>query len=371
MSSCVTSYPSRQNPPSLTGRSTEELSCMGIDTRTGNEVPDSQWMSNWTASCVSTFQNIVNSGTQNGYYGFSQIGYRQVQTDFDYMWSKLINVNNGNQLTIPGQSGFNGFQTVLLDACVAIPGACDTAQTKMCHKCNRSEIASSQPLLTLCGCFSPSLQSVYGSEYGNITPECDPLCSQQLAAKKRDSNTGITKECQATICVIDNVSIGASNSSTGGTSFTQVCPSCIDGNGQCKCIVNVTNPHILGGVSGQSQGLDDADTFYQYCPNALCLETNQITQRVSVVPCQDYVTTTANVPKITKSVPLVIWIIGLIVILIFITVIISVKYGGDHIRVIDPLSWKPNPGDAYMPAPNGEGRGRMKTSMDYHSLNSI
>jgi hypothetical protein len=83
MSSCVTSYPSRQNRPSLTARSSEELLCMGVDPLTGNEIPDNQWMSNWSPSCVSTFQNIVNSGTQNGSYAFSQIGYRQVQVDFD------------------------------------------------------------------------------------------------------------------------------------------------------------------------------------------------------------------------------------------------------------------------------------------------
>lgn len=367
MSSCITLYPSRKNPPSTSGRSSEELSCLGIDPNTGNELPDAQWMSNWTPSCVSTFQNIINSGSSNGYYAFSSQGLTQVQADFDYIWSKLMNANNGNTLTIPGQSGFNGFQTVLLEACVAIPGACDTTQTQMCQNCSRSEIASSQPLLTLCGCYSPSLTSVYGSEYGNITPECDPLCSQQLAAKKRDSSTGMTLECQATICVIDNVSIGASNSSTGGTSFTQVCPSCVDGKGQCKCIVNVTNPNILGGLSSENQGLDDASTFYQYCPNALCLNTDPITQRVNVVPCQNYVTTTATVPKVTKPIPIGVWIIGLVIILIFILVILSVKYGGDHIRVIDPLSWKPNPRDAYMPPLEGHQHGRMKTSMDYHS----
>ena len=367
MSSCVALYPSRQNPPSLSGRSSDELACLGIDPTTGNEMPDAQWMSSWTPSCVSTFQNIINSGSNNGYYAFSQIGYSRVQQDFSYMWSKLMNANNGTTLTIPGQSGFNGFQTVLLDACVDIPGACDTTQKQMCQSCSRSEISSSQPLLTLCGCYSPSLASVYGTQYGNITPECDPLCSQQLAAKKRDSSTGMTIECQATICVIDNVSIGASNSSTGGSSFTQVCPSCVDGNGQCKCIVNVTNPKILGGLSSENQGLDEASTFYQYCPNALCLETDPITQKVNVVPCQNYVTTTATIPKVTKSIPIGVWIIGLIVILIFILVILSVKYGGDHIRVIDPLSWKPNPRDAYMPPLEGQQHGRMKTSMDYYT----
>lgn len=79
MSSCVTLYPSRKNPPSTSGRSSEELSCLGIDPNTGNELPDAQWMSNWTPSCVSTFQNIINSGSSNGYYAYSSIGLTQVE----------------------------------------------------------------------------------------------------------------------------------------------------------------------------------------------------------------------------------------------------------------------------------------------------
>ena len=365
MSSCLTLYPSRQSPPSASGRSSAELSCIGIDPTTGNEMPDTQWMSGWSPSCISTFQNLINSGGSSGLYGFSPSGLTQSQADFQYMWSKLLNSNSGYALTIPGQNGFNGFQTVLLDACIAIPGACDTAQTKMCANCSRSQISSSQPLLTLCGCFAPSLQSVYGSQYGNITPECDPLCSQQLAAKQVDPTTGAIQECQATICVIDNVSIGASNSSTGGSSFTQVCPSCTDGQGQCKCIVNVTNPNILGSISSDDQGLDDSSTFYQYCPNALCLATDQTTQTVNVVPCQNYVTTTATVPTFTKSIPIGVWILAIIIIVILVLVILSVKCQGDHILVFDPLAWKPNPSLAYMPPAKGQVHGRMKTSMDF------
>jgi hypothetical protein len=82
MSSCVTLYASRESPPSTSGRSTRELSCMGINPSNGNEMPDTQWMSGWDTSCVSTFQNIINSGGSGGLYGFSASGLSQVQQDF-------------------------------------------------------------------------------------------------------------------------------------------------------------------------------------------------------------------------------------------------------------------------------------------------
>lgn len=338
---CLTLFPGRQSPPSIIGRTSKELSCIGV-LPDGSEMIDDDWKNGWDTSCIDEFRHIINGLGSSSLYQFSSTGFAQVQSDFEYMWSKYLYTGGTNLITLPGQTGFSGFQTVLLDACIQIPGACETAQTQLCSSCSRAEISDFSPLITLCGCFAPSLQTSYGTTIGdinNVTPECDPLCSQQKSAKKRYTSgvkIGQAIQCDATICVIDNISIGASQSTTGGTAITQVCPSCSDASSgnQCKCIVNVSDSGILQRIDGLGQFSDDV-VFNQFCPNALCLDVDPITQTVTPVACQDY-TDVKTLDAINLPIPISFWIFIVVIIIICIIVIMAFKHQGKNILVYTP-----------------------------------
>ena len=108
----------------------------------------------------------------------------------------------------------------------------------------------------MCGCFLPNKE--YDTQYGQfgIEKECDPICSIDSALKpgdptsrpfiKNGSCIGIPvfKTCDQTICVIDNVNIKISNSTTGKIDFEQACGNCnknSSGKGskaECACFIS-------------------------------------------------------------------------------------------------------------------------------------
>jgi hypothetical protein len=305
--------------------------CNNVDKRTG-ELKVENWMREWSPKCIDLYGNIINGyipNTSSVKRDFSLNGLAVTQLDFQYMFSRLYNTSTSYKFTDAGKSGYDQFEAVLLDACRQLPGACQPVQNHMCgyeagNLINRDHISPSQALVSLCGCVAPSLSKVYGSQYDGISPACDPLCSQQLSIKpivgdpasptyiaaaavdsnyktniKSASDYGLASECQATLCILDNNTITASDSTTGGTSFTQVCPSCaLDPGAQCKCIVNFT-PSSVNDV--QKSNLINEVTFNQYCPGALCLLADDASQELKVVPCGDHLTTTTDVPAPTKS----------------------------------------------------------------------
>jgi hypothetical protein len=245
---------------------------------------------------------IQNSGT---FYQFNLQGLQRVQNNFIYMFSKYFRNADNHKVVLPGQFGYNSFMENLFDGCRQIPGACLSAQNLMCLNCSRVEISSNYEILSLCGCVSPDLQTLYSiNNYDpSFTPQCDPLCNNTNAFKLINSGSdtslplGTQLECQSTVCVVDNVSITAAQSSIdGGVNFNQVCPACtLPGNTQpCVCIVDSTLPGILDRVNGGLSG------FNQYCPGARCLSI-QLDGSVVNVPCGSLSVPTTNPPVVYSS----------------------------------------------------------------------
>lgn len=360
--------------------------CLSVNMQTG-EVPDMVWQANWTPSCIDLYGNIINSwsldgsgdgvaanaGVANVTRKFSPSGLATVQADFNYMFSKLYNQQTNNRLVQAGEIGYNPFSEVLLDACRQLPGACQLAQNNMCGynsgtPLSRSTIASSSALVSLCGCMASSISSTY-SEYANqtITPQCDPLCAQQLSIRPlvgdkisptyisstaADStypskvtslhNYGYSPECEAAVCVMDSISVTATLSTTGGTSITQVCSACssnptADG---CKCIVDFTPSNV--GISVQDSDVSNSVVFNQYCPNALCLLANDNTGVLDVVPCSNYLTdavngTTGAINVPVPPIPKIFWYVIVIVIIVVLIAFLAVWYAGNHVKVLYPM----------------------------------
>lgn len=276
--SCITRY--SEPVPAPFGRSIEEAACVGVGLNL--EQLKAQWA---TFDCLSLFNSIIYSGPFRSY---SASGFRQVEYDFEYLFSTYYSITlgqdrkGGHTVSLPGQIGYDNFQDTLISACTgvesAIAGACQGALTRMCSTCSREEVSNSAPLLQYCGCMIPSLSP---DNYPGITPACDSLCVQDRVSKRRDAETGQIEQCQgAVVCVIDNVSITASKSITGGVSFTQVCPQCRPPN-VCICIIDQTTP-----TAAETTGLSNPVTFRQYCgENGICLVVDPATQQTQEVEC--------------------------------------------------------------------------------------
>lgn len=334
MSTCQNPYTSQLPAPSRTN--IEENYCLGIGLNLD------QWENYWINSgnthtnCTTLFSNKIFSGPNRSY---NQTGFTEVMEDFDYIFSTYLspitpnNQKGGHIIGVPGQSGYDDFQQILVSACsdnpqFSLQGACQMAASKICLNCNLDQITSNRDLLKMCGCQKSSLQNI--PQYQKIDKACDPLCVQEQISKNRNVNTGVIESCTSNICVINNVSITATESTVGGIQFTQLCPSCT-GNMGCICIVDTTIPSI-----GKAVGLSNQTTFNQFCGSeSVCLTIDNATQNSTVVPCQS--TDIANLKAQTFwfPVPIWVWIILGFLILIFILVLIAANYAGYNQKVTE------------------------------------
>lgn len=305
-------------PTPATGRYVdEEKACIGYN-MTLDEWKK-RWLDRSKIGCDVVFNRLLYPPTDLK-RKFDPKGFEQVSNDFDYMFSQYYGPNpdkGRHKLVAPGQIGYDSFQEVLLDACTlpqfGIQGVCRKAAIKMCQQCTRTDIINSSSVLRVCGCEPPALDPIV---YPDVKRECDPLCAQSLVSKWRDEKTGDVKTCNDTVCVIDEVSIKASQSTIGGIEFSQVCPQCSKTQ-QCKCIIDSN----LANLSGT--GIIDSVTLRQYCgANSICLSIDKVSQRVDVVPCESSI----NPPQARtykSTIPLWAWIIAVIIFIVGIIVVIA------------------------------------------------
>jgi hypothetical protein len=329
---CVTLYPSPiplASPATGTSRSDIENKCIGV----GLSLDDLRtWWGNIGGdhSCNDEFNRII-FGQPGGERRFSPAGFQQVMDDFDYLFSTFFVQGSGRNISVPGHIGFDPFQQVLIDACTnpdySNQGVCQQAATKMCSSCSRDNISSNPSLLRLCGCQVPPLDPTI---FGGITPECDPLCSQALISKKRNTVTGNVAECQSNICVISQVSINAAQSTVNGVNFTQVCPQCTTSQ-VCKCIIDVSIP-----TNTEVVGISDPTTFAQVCGvDAICLDIDPRTQAVSTVVCGDVIHPPVA-SKFNFPIPTWVWFVVGSVIILVLLILMAYSYAVKHERVDIP-----------------------------------
>jgi hypothetical protein len=315
---------------------------------------------------IGTITNIVQNTTSNTTtYSFtvnlsqiSEVNYSVTPTTFVYIPSSGyyfqfqylypegdIWVGSVNTLSNPKEFGYRPFLDLLLDACKSMPGVCEPVQSYMCNQCNRDQITSSNAFLTFCGCVSnPVLtnNTFYNNTMSNFDPACDPLCTNSKAIQNVDTTTGITDQCNANVCVIDNVSINAVNTTFGQLpSFTQVCPACADGTGNCVCIINANFSNISSIAGYDGNPINDYPRFLQVCPNAQCFATNPATGIYEQTDCTGSLYNKqgqllSNVVKeIGTPVKFPVWIVVICGVLLFVIILVffAYKYQTDNIQV--------------------------------------
>jgi hypothetical protein len=369
-----------------------EYNCMGINIVPSNEpgvtgyvtsyMSLDDWKTTWAqGGCVDLFSTILQgNSTKQGSAAWSANGFYLVQDDFNFMFSRFFNQDPSTQyqgpqapcgatgglitygntggkisnadndcnvwiggnysLVVPGQAGANGgydpFLETLLDACTALPGVCSQMQAYMCGECDRAQVTANPALVRFCGCYTAKTtkgagNAFYNSTLPNYDYTCDPLCNREDAVREVNYKTGISSTCDASLCVIDAVTINSISSSGVSPSFNQVCPSCANGQGNCICIIDATfNSTIpsMKGIDGSS--IDNQIKFTQYCPNSQCFIADPNTGTYTQVECLD------TLPKGTGPSPKVSWwvIVVAVIILIFaIVIILAYKYTGDTYNV--------------------------------------
>jgi hypothetical protein len=234
---------------------------------------------------------------------------------------------------------------LLLDACKSMPGVCEPVQSYMCNQCNRDQITGSNAFLTFCGCASNSVltnNTFYNNTMSNFDPACDPMCTNSKAIQNVDTTTGITEQCNANVCVIDDVSINAVDTTFGQLpSFTQVCPACADGTGNCVCIINANFTNITDIAGYDGNPINDYPRFLQVCPNAQCFATDPKTGIYQQTECTDSLYNKqgqllSNVVKeIGTPVKFPVWIAVICGVLLFVIILVffAYKYQTDNIQV--------------------------------------
>jgi hypothetical protein len=329
MSFCI-NYFSSLPSLDLSVRSDEELACIGMK-KNGQNLSLDEWRDYFInvkgdhTDCTTIFERIINSSPGHTY---NRKGFEQVMEDFNFAFASYFltdNWNNGkggHTFSTPGQKEYTDMQSILISACSNNPeyhlqGACQNVSEYMCKSCDVENVTGNTDLLKLCGCSVSSLKN--SQIYGTVPLACDPLCSHEQVSKKRDVITGDVEECNATVCVVNNVNINVTESTIGGTNFTQVCPQCTSSGDVCKCIIDATIPTITDKVGITS-------SFRQYCPNAICLQVDNLTGKETVVDCDNAISSltpkTYNFP-----IPTWVWIVVLFILLIFILIIYSAHSG--------------------------------------------
>lgn len=198
-------------------------------------------------------------------------------------------------------------QNSLITMCNAVENLCTKVQETVCvPNCELPPGSKMTDMaVQLCGCyFKPN-------QFTKDNPECDPVCSQSTTVKKYDSKTGKTIKCKESICVIDGISITATNSTVGSLSFEQICPNCTNG---CKCIID-SNLKNIGNL------FHSKETFDQKCgTTGICY---QLDPTVSTGFVQTQCEQLFPTPTEKITVPKEIWIILIIMIVLFILLLTS------------------------------------------------
>ena len=139
------------------------------------------------------------------------------------------------------------------------------------YKYNTVDLYDNINLRSWCGCFTNPIK--YKNNVKPALPtfpnQCMPTCvvpeAVKLINETGDSgDIGNILQCEANICVIDDITIQTFESSGGPITFNQICTGCVNSGNPCICIVQ---EDIDGGRIGNIKV-----NFNQVCPRSICFK---------------------------------------------------------------------------------------------------
>lgn len=326
-----------------------------IDNCSGGIGPGSELFNYWRENnCPAAYAEAINTSPSGA------LAYNPVQQQA--MQVKVVELFNTyfitNQLTDDVTSdSFNIFQETLHSLCIdpTLPGICalflggtgDSGTIGYCSQFSRSQAINSPTTTNFCGCYVPPdpdyLRFTLGSEAcligaptgctagctaGNIgctgQPSCDPLCHRSLTSHKAFQPTGNIITCPQNICVIDNVTINATQSRVpGGINFNTVCSGCggQSGGDGCLCIVSGIN------ISATAAQIGVGVNFNEFCGgSSVCLVEDSEGNIISEGGCTGINPTNIGVSGLFYLPVLGIIFILLLIVLLILFISIAAKF---------------------------------------------
>lgn len=283
--------------------------CMGIDT-SGQMTDDLGWLRNWS----SGFCDNVLDG----------VDYSLSQQTMLYIIDRYYSSQNFSLSPYNVPQPESG----IIRVCKNYPGSCEVGQESMCNNCSIPEISREYGLIQFCGCFGSQATTAATPEI--ITPECVSTCANSFSIKRAGSD-GRNIECTQTVCVMNNISIEASNSTFTNSTISQVCSNCLLSGG-CKCFIDVSLPQIAKtlGITG------DNNVLNTYCEDATCYTIDPDIGISTNVDCATY-NIDQTVP-IKIEIPTGLWWVVIVLLFIGVIVVFSLWFWGNDFKV-EKFEW--------------------------------
>jgi hypothetical protein len=242
------------------------------------------WYNN---NCPAAYAQLINT-TLDGVLAYNPEAQLLSQCYVNDLFNTYATTNTITDNVL--SPSYDPFQNRLLDLCLdpTLPGICGQYLNNFCPT-DRNTVIESPILTNFCGCYTPpdptylqytlastacttgSTGCTAGCTAGTSgctgQPACDPLCHRALTSQKAYQPTGNLITCPQKICVIDDVTITANQSTVaGGINFNMVCPGCAGPGEGCLCVVSGTN------ISSTMSQIGVGPNFNFFCgQNSVCI----------------------------------------------------------------------------------------------------
>lgn len=244
----------------------------------------------------------------------------------------------------PGTVEYNSFQELIYsDICCPYPFLCQSALKNSCASVDPQRLSLDPSARSFCGCFLPDENYEQYVDNFQINKECTPLCNRQDTIPLTTGD-GTPLSCTQNVCLIDNLTINAINSTiSGGINIGNFCGGCQNSTGgdsiSCECIISnntidTVNAQIFGGINVSEQ-----------CGSTRCMVVNPVpgaSPAIMSIPCSGGVpkdpfapgSGSGNISPSQKSRNIkIILILVVMFIVIFVALLIIKPFGSQGIVV--------------------------------------
>lgn len=216
-------------------------------------------------------------------------GYNYDEDLLDLTLTKYIEAG-GNLAANEGTEANVELNEIFYNICSRTPGLCKTSLTNYCAGVTANDIKRNPNLLKWCACYMAPEQYIKYTDLYQISRECTPTCNMSGVIPLPSEDGNCTKLCKQTTCVIDDVSIDISASSSQNVDFTQICGSCSGGaNGVCNCTITNGNFITLDGKTGNIDISQQCSSQNSACYIETIDENGKIVNQK--VPCTETIPT--------------------------------------------------------------------------------
>jgi hypothetical protein len=345
---CIEVCTAPSTAPSGTTLSDTEKTCLRCPDTNG-DLPDI------TSFNRSWINGDCNSVIESCYKNNSSVTCPDAITGAKRM-TRVLSIMMGSDGSSFDKKGQNLPQNAALSLCGGpysnVPSACDYYISNVLTKLGITydDMSYNPGSANWLGCYippPPNQIANYDNTGAGVTPSCVyggqdypsmpcfPMCMRYNSVHLYSPPPTVTLcECQPNVCVIDNVTVDqTSNSSVGNVQITQLCPGCTYQT-PCTCIISSDSLKTTTSDVGLS-----STTFNQYCgEQSTCYNIND-DGTLTNVPCQNYLAG-YNASAVNVSVPVVVFIIGII---LFVIVLVAMYASKRTKPYVPPPPPKPKP----------------------------